>query len=342
MNENQIHEIIKDMPKVELHLHLEGAFTFEFLLSLIEKYGGDPSVKTIDDLKNKFVFTDFAHFIELWYWKNRFFRRPVDFEESAYHTLKNLSEQNVIYSEVFFSPWDFASDNLSVEEITEATIAGVKKAEADFPIKCGLIADIVRDYGSENAVDRVKQMIPFRDSGVIGIGLGGSEQKYPPQAFAAAFQYAGKHGFHLTAHAGEAAGPESVRSAMDDLAAERIGHGVRAIEDPALIEDLKQKRIPLEICVNSNLKTKVYPSPTSHPVKKLYDRGLVVTINSDDPAMFGCTITDEFLLLYDKIGFRLPSFKKLTENAIRSSFLPKSTKLLYLERIHGYWENNYR
>lgn len=126
MNENQIHEIIKDMPKVELHLHLEGAFTFEFLLSLIEKYGGDPSVKTIDDLKNKFVFTDFAHFIELWYWKNRFFRRPVDFEESAYHTLKNLSEQNVIYSEVFFSPWDFASDNLSVEEITEATIAGVK------------------------------------------------------------------------------------------------------------------------------------------------------------------------------------------------------------------------
>ncbi|MGD9900014.1 MAG: adenosine deaminase [Calditrichaceae bacterium] len=342
MNEKQIHKIIRDMPKVELHLHLEGAFTFEYLYSLIEKYGGDPTVETIVDLKNKFIFTDFAHFIELWYWKNRFFKKPVDFEESAYQTIKNLSAQNVIYTEVFFSPWDFTSNDLSVEEITEATIAGAKRAEADFPIRCGLIADIVRDYGSDSAVDRVKQMIPFRDAGVIGIGLGGSEQKYPPRPFAAAFQYAGDHGFHLTAHAGEAAGPESVRSAVEDLSVERIGHGVRAIEDSSLIDFLKEKRIPLEICVNSNLKTKVYPSPAGHPVKNMYEHGLNITINSDDPAMFGGTITDEFLLLYKEIGFQMNSFRILTENAVRSSFLPENTKLLYMERVNGFWKNIYR
>ncbi len=148
----QNHHFIQQMPKIELHLHLEGAFNFDFLYGLIQKYGGDDPVKSVEDLKRKFVFRDFAHFIELWFWKNQFFRAAVDFEESAYCTVKDLAGQNIIYAELFYSPWDFVANRLTVEEITEATLSGIRRAEREFPLRCHLIADIVRDYGAEGAI----------------------------------------------------------------------------------------------------------------------------------------------------------------------------------------------
>lgn len=317
---------IEIMPKIELHLHLEGAFNFEFLFHLIEKYGGDPSVSSSADLQKKFVFRDFPHFIELWFWKNQFFKSPADFEESTYHTIKDLAGQNVIYAEVFYSPWDFVINNLTVEEITEATLSGIRKAENEFPIRCNLIADIVRDYGAEGAIKRLDQITPFRDSGVIGIGLGGSEQKFPAQEFSEVFREAQRRGFHLTAHAGEASGPGSVWAAIKHLGVERIGHGVRAIEDPGLIEYLKTEQIPLEVCVTSNIKTRVFDSLSAHPLPVLSEKGLFVTINSDDPAMFGSTLTDELLLLHEKMDFSLPVLRNLMENALNATFLNKSEK----------------
>jgi len=331
------HQIITDMPKIELHLHLEGAFTFEFLFNLIKKYGGDPSVKSPEDLKHKFVFRDFEHFLELWFWKNQFFKEIEDFEECAYTTLENLSHQNVIYCEIFFSPWDFTTNGLSVEEITEAILRGVKRAENEFPILCKLIADIVRDYDSRNSIDRVLQMTAFKDKGVIGIGLGGSEQKYPPKLFKEVFAEAKKRGFHLTAHAGEAAGPESIWEAIRELNVERIGHGVRAIEDPELVTYLKDHQIPLEVCVLSNLKTGIFSSAETHPIKSFLEDRLKVTINSDDPAMFGSTITDEFLHLYEKMGVSLDEIKSLTINALESVFISKVIEEELKHKIDSYW-----
>ena len=225
-------------------MHLEGAFTFDFLFSLINKYGGDPSIKSEDQLKNKFVFRDFEHFLDLWFWKNKFFREAEDFEKCAYTTLKNLSQQNVIYTELFYSPWDFLPNGLSIEEITEAVLSGIKHAAYEFQITCNLIADIVRDYDHTKAIDRVKQIIPYKDKGVVGIGLGGSEQSYPAGLFKDAFKFAAQSGFRLTAHAGEAAGPDSVWEAIKNLSVERIGHGVRSIEDPDLINYLKERQLP--------------------------------------------------------------------------------------------------
>jgi adenosine deaminase len=317
---------IKTMPKIELHLHLEGAFNFDFLFRLIEKYGGDPSVKSIADLQEKFVFRDFPHFIELWFWKNQFFKTPADFEESTYHTLKDLADQKVVYAEVFFSPWDFIVNQLRVEEITEATLSGIRRAEKDFPLRCNLIADLVRDYGAAGAIERLNQITPFLKAGVIGIGLGGSEQKFPAQDFSEIFREARRRGFHLTAHAGEASGAESVWAAVKKLGVERIGHGVRAIEDPKLLEYLKQKQIPLEVCVTSNIKTRVFNSLSAHPLPTLLEKGLVVTINSDDPAMFGSNLTDEMILLHEKMDFSLTSLASLMKNALEASFLSRSEK----------------
>ncbi len=338
IDNNRIRETIKNMPKIELHLHLEGAFTVEFLFELIQKYGGDPSIKTIHDLEKKFVFKDFPHFIETWFWKNQFFKSPEDFEQSTYFTLKNLHQQNVIYAEVFYSPWDFVQFGLQVEAISEATLAGIQRAKNDFGIQCQLIADLCRDYGAETAIDRFKQILPYRDQGVIGIGLGGSEQKFPPEPFESVYQFARDKDFHRVAHAGEAAGAESVWGAIEKLDVERIGHGVRSIEDPKLVKYLKEKQIPLEVCVTSNLKTVVFPSIAAHPIKQFYDDGLLVTINSDDPTMFGATIRDEYALLYEKLDFTTESLKKLTINAVNSSFLSYWEKQIFMNRIDEYWQ----
>ncbi|MDQ7818040.1 MAG: adenosine deaminase [Melioribacteraceae bacterium] len=332
-----IPDVIKKMPKVEIHLHLEGAFTFDFLYNLVNKYGGDPEINCFDDLQNKFVFKDFPHFIETWIWKNNFFRKPEDFEESTYRTLKNLSYQNVIYTEAFFSPWDFVSNGLKMEEIAEATIAGIRKAENEFPIKCGLIADIVRDHGCESSMTRLLQTTPFLNRGIVGVGLGGNEKDFPPILFQDVFLEARRIGFRTTVHAGEAAGPESVWSALYDLQAERIGHGVRAIEDHKLVEYLNTKQIPLEVCITSNLKTKVFSSLAEHPFDKFYKEGLSVTINSDDPPMFGADITDEFFLLHDKLKYSYNDLKIITLNTIQVSFLNDLEKKYYSDIVTKYW-----
>jgi adenosine deaminase len=326
-------EFIKHMPKIELHLHLEGAFTLQSLMTLIDKYGSDSSIISVEDLEKKFVFKDFPHFIETWLWKNQFFKSADDFEFTTYNTLKDLHHQNVVYIEAFYSPWDFASNGLDAPEITEAHLSAVNQAEKDFGIQCKLIADISRDVGWQNSVKRFKQIIPYRDKGVIGIGLGGSEQQFPNGLYEDVFKLAKQKEFHVVAHAGEVAGADSVRTAIDVLKAERIGHGVRAIEDHDLVEKLKAERIPLEVCITSNLKTGVFSSLETHPVKYFFEQGLAVNINTDDPTMFGTTITDEFFLFSDRLNFSIEDIKKLTFNAVEASFLDEDKK----RTLKNYW-----
>ncbi|MEW6508060.1 MAG: adenosine deaminase [Bacteroidota bacterium] len=335
----QIPNVIKKMPKAEIHLHLEGAFTFDFLFELVQKYGSDPELKSIDDLKKKFIFKDFPNFIKTWFWKNQFFKRPEDFEESTYKTIKNLSLQNVIYAEVFFSPWDFVPNGLKMEEITEAIISGIQKAENELPIKCGLIADIVRDHGNKDAMHRLLQTTPFLNRGIVGVGLGGNELDFPPILFKEVFLEAKKKGFRTTVHAGESAGAESIFTAVNELQAERIGHGVRAIENSDLVEYLYYKQIPLEVCITSNLKTRVFSSLNEHPFDKFFRRGLLVTVNSDDPPMFGADITDEFFLLYDKLKYSFEELRKISLNTIQVSFLSDDEKKLYSKIINDYWRD---
>jgi adenosine deaminase len=328
-----INDSIAKMPKAEIHLHLEGAFTFEFLFGLIQKYGGDKEIKSIEELKEKFIFKDFSHFIHVWLWKNKFYRKSEDFEESAYEAIKNLSKQNVIYTEVFFSPWEFTLKGMKVEEIAEATISGIRRAEKDYSIKCNLIADLIRNLGAETSLKRLDQITPYLNNGIIGIGLGGSEREFPPALFKEVFLEAKKRGFRTTAHAGEAAGAESVWSATLDLQAERIGHGVRATEDPKLIDYLLEKQIPLEVSITSNLKTRIYKTLEEHPFDYMYRKGLNVSVNSDDPPMFGADITDELMMINESLNYSINNLAELTKKAIEASFLESYDKKKYSNRI---------
>jgi adenosine deaminase len=311
------------VPKVELHLHLEGAIPYAALWDLVQKYGGAADLPELEALKKKFVFRDFPHFIEMWIWKNQFLREYEDFTFIAEAVARDLSRQNIRYVEAFYSPPDFARHGLRVQPLTTAIRTGLARVPE---IEVALITDFVRDFGPEAATRILAEVSEVRDQGIIGVGIGGSEQLYPPEPFADVYAQARALGLHTTAHAGEAAGAESIWGAIRALHAERIGHGTRAEEDPALLDYLAAHTIPLEMCPLSNVRTGVVQSLCEHPVRRYFERGILVTINTDDPWMFGNTLAEEFTLLEQKLGFSRDDIRTLILNGIRASWLPEAQK----------------
>lgn len=311
------------VPKVELHVHLEGAIPLAALWELIGKYGGDPSVPNLEALRQRFVFRNFPHFIETWVWKNTFLREYEDFTFIAEATARHLAAQNIRYAEVFYSPPDFARHGLTPQGLTEAVRAGLRRVPQ---IEIWLIADLVRDFGPERAARTLAQVTEVLDQGVIGIGLGGSEQSHPPEPFWEAFTRARTLGLHTTAHAGEAAGAESIRGALESLKVERLGHAVSAEEDTILLEQLAEWQIPLEMCPLSNLRTGVVAAIEDHPVRRYFERGLLVTVNTDDPLMFGNSLADEYRLLETRFGFSREEVREVIINGIRASWMTEEKK----------------
>ncbi len=340
LSERLLEQFISEIPKVELHLHLEGAIPLPTLLNFIRKRDGNKTIRNLEDLKKRLVYSNFTQFIKVWLWKNSFITAYEDFEELAYQVLQSLSQQNVKYVEAFYSPRDFTfrNEKLSAGRITESLIKGKKRAFDDFGIRSELIIDIVRDYGPRMGMDLMNELAGFLGRGIIGIGLGGSENLFPAGLFNKVYQKARDRGFRLTAHAGEAAGAKSIWAALDELGTERIGHGLRAYEDSRLIEYLKERQIPLEICVVSNIKTQVCKTFKEHPVRNYFKNGLMVTINSDDPTMFDTSITNEYLVLIKEFEFSLEEIRKINLNSIEASFMPNNKKDLMKKTFNQEWE----
>ncbi len=311
------------VPKAELHLHLEGAIPLDALWELVQKYGGDPTIPDIASLQRRFAYRDFPHFIDTWIWKNQFLRSCEDFTFFSEAFARDLARQNIRYAEVFFSPSDFARHGLRTQELASAIRKGLSRVPA---VEVMLIADMVRDSGPGRAAITLAEAAEVRDLGIIGIGIGGSEQSFPPEPFQAVYEKARRLGFHTTAHAGEAARPESIWGAIRSLNAERIGHGTRAIEDERLLDTLAERQIPLELCPLSNVRTGVVRSIDDHPARRFFERGLVITINTDDPKMFGNSLAEEYRLLEERLGFSRDDIRALILQAIRASWLPELRK----------------
>lgn len=332
-----LEQVALDIPKVELHLHVEGAIPLQTLLDLIQKKG-EESITTVEDLQKRLMYTDFAHFIEIWIWKNTFITEERDFEEITYQVLHCLSRQNVKYVEAFYSPSDYQKQGLSTQKITEYVIKGKERAYNDFNIQSELIIDIVRGNGPEVSMQQLDEVDPYLGKGIIGIGLGGSEQKFPADLYASVYREAKNRGFRLTAHAGETAGAASIWTAIEKLGVERIGHGVRAYEDPQLVSLLKERQIPLEMCVTSNVKTGVCNSFTAHPLQQYYQQGLLVTVNSDDPTMFNTTLSHEYVILAQELGFSVRDLKALSMNGITASFMSDKNKEVMKSQFEKEWQ----
>jgi adenosine deaminase len=312
------------LPKVELHLHLEGAIPLPALWTLVQKYGGEPGLEALDDLRARFVYSDFPHFLTIWSWKNRYLREYEDFTFIAEAVARDLAEQNIRYVEAYFSPSDFARSGLQPAQIALAIRKGLERVGGT---RVALIVDVVRDNGPQVGAKTLAQACEVKqEAGIIGLGIGGAEHNFPPEPFAELYRQARALGLHTTAHAGEAAGAASIWGALRSLEVERIGHATRAGEDPQLLDYLRQYGIPLEMCPLSNVRTGVVPALEDHPIRRFYDLGLQVTVNSDDPKMFHNSLAEEYRLLVECLGFTRQDVRSLILNGIRASWMAEEQK----------------
>jgi adenosine deaminase len=312
------------LPKVELHLHLEGAIPLPALWTLVQKYGSEPGLESLDDLRARFVFRDFPHFLTIWSWKNRYLREYEDFTFIAEAVARDLAEQNIRYVEAYFSPSDFAFSKMQPARIATAIRAGLERAPGT---RVALIVDVVRNMGPQAGAITLAQVCEVKqEAGIIGLGIGGAEHNFPPEPFAELYCHARALGLHTTAHAGEAAGAASIWGALRSLEVERLGHATRAGEDAELLDYLGQCGIPLEMCPLSNVRTGVVPDLESHPIRRFYDLGLRVTVNSDDPKMFHNSLAEEYRLLVERLGFTRQDVRSLILNGIQATWLTEEQK----------------
>ncbi len=316
------------IPKAELHVHLEGSIPHESLFELIKKYGGDPWAPDVAALAERFQYRDFPQFIERWIWKNQYLREYEDFTFIAESVARDFARQRILYAEMFFSPSSFARRGLEVQELTQAVRAGLSQVPE---VRINLIADLVRDFGPESEIVVLKQLNEVKNLGVLGIGIGGSEHKFPPAPFKPVYDEARRMGFRVNAHAGEAMGSASIWDAIRYLQVDRIGHGARAQEDPGLVAYLAQHKIPLEMCPVSNVRTCVVKNLSEHPIRRYFEAGVIVTVNTDDPKMFQTSLAEEYRLLEQECGWTRSEICRLIQYAIESSWQSAEEKAALLE-----------
>ncbi len=319
------------VPKAELHVHLEGSIRPETLLTLARRNRIELPVSSVEEIREWFTFRDFDHFIEMYGVISRCLKSAEDFELIAYEFGAEMARQNTRYAEVTFSPAFHHHQGIADTTYLDGLMRGRKRAQSDFGVEISWVFDIIRsvsdparnklysDYTTSVAIENMA-------NGVVALGLGGGEVGYPPEMFEPYFNRGRAAGLRSDPHAGEVVGPESAWGAIRALGADRIGHGVRSIEDPSLVKYLAEHRIPLEVNPTSNICLGVYPSLDQHPFRHLYEQGVIVTINSDDPPLFNTTLNDEVALLDSAFNFDIETIDNILLNAVRHSFLPADRK----------------
>lgn len=317
---------VLSLPKAELHLHLEGAISPATVLELKKRHG---EAGSIEDVARLYRSDGFNGFLMAFKEVTGLLRTPADYELITYRLMEQLKAENILHAEVYVSVGVCLWRKQNFDAIFEGLEQGRERGERDFGISLLWIFDAVRQFGADAAMEVFQQAVKWRDRHVVAIGIGGDEQKGPPELFRDAYGYAASNGLRLTAHAGENAGPESVWGALN-LQAERMGHALTAVQDPELVEELATRQIPVEICLTSNVRTGCCASLPQHPVKDYFDRGVMITLNSDDPAMFNTSLTREYQITQDTFGFTNEHMRELARNSFEASFLPAEKKLEFL------------
>jgi adenosine deaminase len=318
-------EIIKRLPKLEQHIHIVGSTKPETLLAIIEDNGVKMPFKNIDEVKSFFQYSDLPHFISVYSTVNDCITDAKYYERITYEMLESEAACNVKHVEAIFSANDHVRRGLDYGEMLDAINKGIRRAKRKFGITCTIRVDLVRNYGPEVAVKELG-WIKKKGDNIVAIDLGGSENGFPPEPYEGVYKKASDLGLHLVAHAGEAAGPESVWGAIKTLGVERIGHGVTAAADPALLKEIKNRGIAIETCPISNLRTGAIKSVKDHPIRSFIKQGISVSVNSDDPPMFNTDINNEYLQLHRELGFTVDELMRISLDSIETSFLPTKKK----------------
>ena len=320
---------INALPKAELHLHLEGTVTPETLVELRQRHG---KATTLAEAQALYQYKDFLGFLMAFKTLTEDLQTPEDYELITYRLMEQLKAENVLHAEVYVSVGVCVWRKQDFAAIFEGLERGRARGERDFGVSLLWIFDAVRQFGADAAHKVFQLAVSYRDRNVVGIGIGGDEKKGPAELFRTQYAYAAEHGLRLTAHAGESDGPESIWGALN-LGTERIGHGLTAIEDRELMEELATRQIPVEICLTSNLRTGCCVTLQNHPVRRYFDQGLMITLNSDDPALFGSTLNQEYELAQKEFGFTDEHLCELARNSFEASFLPAEKKVAFLDLL---------
>ena len=342
---DELHSFIRRLPKAELHLHLEGTIEPATLVELSQRVDRGSDSLTLDQAEALYQYTDFSGFLEAFKAVTRRLRGPAEYELAAYRMIQQLADQGVVHAEVYISVgvvyfWRKEED-LADPELFQKIFAGLERArergERDFGVTLYWIFDAVRHFSVPEAerVFRLAAAMRAQYPSIIGIGLGGDERVAASEPFREMYAEAAATGLRLTNHAGETTGPEAIWEALS-IGSERLGHALSAIRDPELVAELRARQIPLELNPSSNVRTGVCPSFSAHPLRDYFDAGLLVTINSDDPAFFGSTVENEYRLASSIHNFTPRELKTLAANSIRSSFLPDAEKVHWLSRIEAH------
>jgi len=314
---------IRQLPKAELHLHLEGAVEPATLLELRRLHGENATLAETEAL---YRYNDFQSFLMAFKEVSGHLRTPEDYELATYRLMQQLKKENVLHAEVYVAVGVCLYRKQDFAAIFEGLERGRARGAREFGVSLLWVFDATRHFGVEEAQKVFELAARYQSRHVVGVGIGGDEQKAPPELFRGVYAYAEDQGLRLTAHAGETGPAESIWGALN-LHAERIGHGLSAAQDADLIEELAYRQIPVEICVTSNLRTGCCKTAADHPVKSYFDQGVMVTLNTDDPALFGTSLAQEYQLAQETFGFTDEHLRELARNSFEASFLPAEKKL---------------
>ncbi len=325
-------DLIKRLPKAELHLHIEGSLEPELMFRLAKKNNVEIPYKSIEDVRNAYNFTNLQTFLDIYYAGANVLITKDDFYDLTWEYILKCVENNIIHTEIFFDPQTHTSRGIAFETV----ITGIKEALTDAKEKHGITSCIImcflRHLSQEDAFETLEESLRFKED-IIGVGLDSSELGNPPSKFEAVFKKAKEEGFKLVAHAGEEADFSYIYEALDLLDIDRIDHGVQSIKSPELMKRLKDEQMPLTVCPNSNIELKVFDTYKEHNIKELLDYGLNISVNSDDPAYFKGYINQNFINLCDNLALSEEDIITLVKNSFRSSFIDENLKSEYLAKV---------
>ena len=328
-------DFIAGLPKAELHLHIEGSLEPEMMVALARRNGVTLPYADVEAVRAAYSFTSLQDFLDLYYQGMSVLQSEQDFYDLTLAYLRRVAKDNVRHVEIFFDPQGHTERGIAFETVIE----GIDRALADGGRELGITSRIIlcflRHLSAEAAMATLEQAMPYRGR-IVGVGLDSSEQGHPPAKFKDVFDKARAAGFLAVAHAGEEGPPDYVWSAMDDLKVQRIDHGVRALEDPELVLELAKRKMPLTVCPLSNLRLCVVDDMTAHPLKMMLDRGLMVTVNSDDPAYFGGYMNDNYIAVRQALDLSNEELALIARNSFAASFLDETTKAAYIAEVEAY------
>jgi adenosine deaminase len=327
-------DFVNTLPKAELHLHLEGSLEPELMFRLAFRNDIVLPYKSVEQLRDAYQFGNLQAFLDLYYQGAAVLQTEQDFYDLTWAYLLRCKAQGVVHTEPFFDPQTHTDRGIPFEVVINGISSALRQGQKELGISSYLILSFLRHLSEEAAFATLEMAMPYRDH-FVAVGLDSSEVGHPPSKFERVFAKARAEGFKAVAHAGEEGPPAYVHEALDLLKVDRIDHGVRSIEDAALMQRLIDQQIPLTVCPLSNTRLKVFAEMKQHTILNMLDRGVMVTVNSDDPAYFGGYVTENFMALYDALGMTRVQTRQLAMNSINASFLPKDEKQAYIDKIQA-------